>query len=91
MGGNKHEGEDAIAAVPQATSTNQQIETVTAPLGGSKSLGQLAYEAYSAYTEGKSLVTKSTLPAWHGLTTEIQCAWQAAAKAVYTQSVKQTL
>lgn len=44
--------------------------------------GQVAYEGYRVYAEGRSLVTGDDLPEWHGLAPEVRAAWRAAADAV---------
>ena len=43
--------------------------------------GQIAYEAYCEYSGNKSLVSGDELPSWDNLSTNIQEAWDAAAKA----------
>jgi hypothetical protein len=48
--------------------------------------GQIAYEAYRADAGGKSLATGAPIPEWDGLKSEIQHAWEAAAKAVMDAS-----
>lgn len=45
-------------------------------------IGQVAYEAYRAHSDGKSLVSGAPIPQWHDLNGEIQEAWRAAAGAV---------
>ena len=47
-----------------------------------KSLGQIAYEAYCASTNWKSLVSGASLPPWIDVKAEIKIAWEAAAEAV---------
>ncbi len=47
-----------------------------------KSLGQVAYEAYFDYSDGKSLISGAALPVWDVQKSEIQQAWEAAAAAV---------
>ena len=44
--------------------------------------GKVAYEAYFAASDGKSLISGSPLPAWEDQQTCIQAAWNAAAQAV---------
>jgi hypothetical protein len=44
--------------------------------------GQVAYEAYSVKTGGKSLVSGDRLPSWDDLPEQVQVAWEAAAQAV---------
>lgn len=51
-----------------------------------KTSGQIAYEAYCADTDWKSLVSGAQLPSWSVLNVRIQQAWEAAARAV--QAVK---
>lgn len=46
------------------------------------SLGQVAYEAYTDFSGGKSLVTGEALPTWDDQTPERQEAWDVAAHAV---------
>jgi hypothetical protein len=48
----------------------------------SKSLGQVAYEAYCEKAGWKSLVTGAPLPTWSQQRPEISQAWEAAAAAV---------
>lgn len=47
----------------------------------SRSLGQIAYEAYSDFSERKSLVTGAPLPRWHDLPIQIRQAWEIAGQA----------
>jgi hypothetical protein len=47
-----------------------------------KPLAQVAYEAYCARTNNKSLATGQDLPTWANLTPVIQDAWGAAASGV---------
>lgn len=47
-----------------------------------RTLGQVAYEAYVAYSDGRSLVSGDQLPTWDDQRTVIQLAWEAAARAV---------
>ena len=49
--------------------------------------GKVAYEAYSAYTCGVSLVSGAKLPAWDALDLNIAVAWTSAAKAVLAARV----
>lgn len=44
--------------------------------------GQVAYEAYYDFCDGKSLVSGDELPAWADQSPEIQSAWRQAAEAV---------
>jgi len=46
-------------------------------------LGQVAYEGYKEYSEGKSLVSGAVLPVWTDLPEDIKAAWQLAAIKVY--------
>ncbi|HEX4713347.1 MAG TPA: hypothetical protein VH164_00305 [Ktedonobacteraceae bacterium] len=46
-----------------------------------KSLGQIAYEAYLAYSGGKSLITGDELPPWEECLEPIKHAWDASAHA----------
>lgn len=47
-----------------------------------KSIGQVAYEAYSDRSDGVSLVSGGQLPYWDHLSPVIAEAWEAAASAV---------
>ena len=49
-----------------------------------KTIGQKAYEAYFAYSGGKSLISGAPLPTWEDQDIKICCAWEAAADAVIT-------
>ena len=42
-------------------------------------IGQVAYEAYYEFSEGRSLVSGAALPAWKKLEPSIQAAWMYAA------------
>lgn len=53
----------------------------------SKSLGQVAYEAYVGFSGGKSLVSGATLPTWGESKPEIRAAWEAAGEAVEREVV----
>lgn len=44
--------------------------------------GQVAYEAYFAASDGKSLISGAPLPGWDDQADPIKDAWQAAAEAV---------
>ena len=46
-----------------------------------KTNGQIAYEAYFAFSEGKSLISGSPLPTWEAQAPKICEAWEAAANA----------
>lgn len=45
-------------------------------------LGESCYNAYKRKSEGKSLVSGNTLPAWDNLPAVIRDAWNAAAAEV---------
>lgn len=47
-----------------------------------RTLGQVAYEAYVAYADGRSLVSGDPLPTWSQQSRVVQLAWEAAARAV---------
>jgi hypothetical protein len=47
-----------------------------------KTLGQVAYEAYFAFSNGKSLISGASLLTWHMQSHAIQQAWETAAEAV---------
>lgn len=47
-----------------------------------KTLGQIGYEAYCKTTGWKSLVSGADLPAYEGLNSPIQDAWEKAGQAV---------
>jgi hypothetical protein len=51
-------------------------------------LGQVAYEAYSANTGGKSLATGDNLPAWGDLGEAYKTAWIAAAREVVANATE---
>ena len=51
-------------------------------------LGQVAYEAYSANTGGKSLATGDNLPAWADLGDAYKTAWIAAAREVVANATE---
>ncbi len=46
-----------------------------------KSLGQIAFEAYSKQVGGKTYDNKP-IPQWENLSPEVQRGWEAAAQAV---------
>lgn len=48
----------------------------------SKSLGQVAYEAYFEYSKGKSLISGAPLPTFQAQSLEVRGAWEEAARAV---------
>lgn len=52
-----------------------------------KTLGQVAYEGYSNFSKGKSLVTGVDIPEWGNLSDDIKKAWEVAAIAVHDQIV----
>jgi len=47
-----------------------------------KTLGNIGYDAYCAFTDNKSLVTGATLPPYAELKAPIQEAWEKAGQAV---------
>jgi len=49
---------------------------------------KIAYEAYRAFTGGKSLASGEPIPEWSGLREDIQKAWEAAAEAVVLECIK---
>jgi hypothetical protein len=51
-------------------------------------LGQVAYEAYSANTGGKSLASGDNLPAWGDLGDAYKTAWIAAAREVVANATE---
>jgi hypothetical protein len=51
-------------------------------------LGQVAYEAYSANTGGKSLATGDNLPVWGDLGDAYKAAWVAAAREVVANATE---
>ena len=51
-------------------------------MSGTRTPGQVAFEAYAEQSEGKSLVSGAELPVWEMLPRDIQDAWEAAASAV---------
>lgn len=50
--------------------------------------GRLAFEAYAASTDNRSLVSGEQLPAWHDLGSGVQEAWIAAAEAIRARIVR---
>ncbi len=56
-----------------------------------RSYGQVAYEAYSEHSGGKSLISGAELPSWDLLSSEIRAAWEASAKAVERALVEHAL
>jgi hypothetical protein len=47
-----------------------------------KTLGNVGYDAYCAFTDGKSLISGAVLPPFAELKTPIQEAWEKAGQAV---------
>ena len=47
-----------------------------------KTYGQIAYEAYCAYTNWKSLVSGADLPKWESVKPEIKEAWEESAQCL---------
>ncbi len=47
-----------------------------------KTLGEIGYEAYRGWTDGKSLVSGKPIPEFPKLSTPIQEAWEKAGQAV---------
>ena len=45
-------------------------------------IGQIAYEAYFKYSQGKSLISGASLPQWDKQDDIVRAAWEAAAEAV---------
>ena len=50
--------------------------------------GRIAFEAYAAATNNRSLITGDTLPPWNDLGNGVQEAWIAAAEAVRAKIVR---
>lgn len=50
-------------------------------------LGQIAYEAYYTYSDGRSLISGAALPTWADQASSIQEAWTAAANAVAATTI----
>jgi hypothetical protein len=50
-------------------------------------LGQIAYEAYYDYCDGKSAVTGAPLPPWDKQSVPVRAAWESAADAVREELV----
>lgn len=48
-----------------------------------KSVGQVAYEAYCAHTNWKSLITGIQLPQWIDLRDSLKEAWEKAGNAAF--------
>lgn len=77
--------EHPMPAYPNQKSTFSAINTrqVVKPVEiVALEAGEAAYNGYLRSCGGKSLVTKTPLPAWHEQAPEIQEAWRAAADAV---------
>ncbi len=55
-----------------------------------KDYGKIAYTAYRAHSQGKSLVSGADIPEWEHLKVDIQIAWEKAAKAVVAEVVLDT-
>lgn len=56
--------------------------------------GQIAYEAYSAHTDGVSAITGARLVPWARARPDVQAAWKAAAAAAiaeYRQQITDTI
>ena len=53
-----------------------------------KTDGQVAYEAYSAFSAGRSPISGAPLPTWDAQASGIESAWEAAADAVLDANVK---
>lgn len=53
--------------------------------------GKIAYNAYCAQTNWKSLVSGQDLPKWEALKSEIRIAWECAAQAVCQSIVDKIL
>jgi len=53
-----------------------------------KSLGQLAYEAYFEFSNGKSLISGAPLPEFAAQREEVRGAWEAASEAVTAALLK---
>ena len=49
----------------------------------SRTLGEVAYQAYCEESAGKSLVSGQDLPRWEGLSSDIQDAWIRAALRIF--------
>ena len=56
-----------------------------------RSLGEVAYEAYRKYADGKSLLTGLSIPPWSALSEEIKAGWEAAGEAVREHVVSAVL
>lgn len=61
---------------------HEEPVVVTAPKPA-RTLGQVAYDAYFAFSKGKSLISGSALPDWSAQADEIKKAWEVAAIAVH--------
>lgn len=66
-------------AIAETTEVNPADTDVT-------DLGQVAYEAYCAASDGKSLISGEVLPGWDEQAPEIRAAWRAAGRAVQEHS-----
>lgn len=58
---------------------------------GTRTGGQVAYEAYSLASADRSLISGDELPGWAALPEAIQGAWEAAADAVRAQQPEEAL
>jgi hypothetical protein len=54
-------------------------------------LGQIAYEAYFKFSDGKSLISGAPLPNWGAQADKIKQAWEAAAEAAVDTHVRAAL
>lgn len=59
--------------------------------GVSRTLGEVAYEAYRKHADGKSLITGLGIPHWGALSAEVQAGWEAAGAAVREHVVSPVL
>lgn len=53
--------------------------------------GQIAFEAYSAHTHGRSLATGDQLPQWKDLPEEVKDAWRTAGSFLRQHIAQQVL
>lgn len=53
-----------------------------------KTLGQVAYEGYLTYSDGKSLKTGEPLPTWIDQGDDIKSAWEFSARDVIDHAVR---
>lgn len=54
-----------------------------------KTWGQIAYEAYCAVTDWKSLVSGAALPQWDDVRSEIKEAWEKSGQVVAGQAASE--